>query len=159
MPSGPKARGRAGPNSIAGPVAGVSTPENTLASVLASFLPALVGVSRKRSHSPDPYTPVHKRSQPAPLSSPITSPTPKFDEILHACMIDLATQHGGDFLCIESALQEHDYTPDLIPFVDDAILANVTQLTAGKVMRLKKLCKEWYKRYEKKMGTRKSIFE
>jgi hypothetical protein len=55
-------------------------------------------------------------------------------------MIDLATQHGGDFLRIESALQEQDYTPDLIPFVDDTILANVTQLTAGKVMRLKKLC-------------------
>jgi len=74
-------------------------------------------------------------------------------------MIDLATQHGGDFLRIESALQEHDYTPDLIPFVDDAILANITQLTAGKVMRLKNLCREWYRRYEKKMGARKSIFE
>ena len=159
MPSGPKAHGQAGPNSIAGPVASVSTPEHTLASILAGFLPALIGVSQKHSHSPDPYTLVCKHSQPAPLSSPITSPTLKFDEILHACMIDLATQHGGDFLRIESALQEHDYTPDLIPFVDDAILANITQLTAGKVMRLKNLCREWYRRYKKKMGARKSIFE
>ncbi len=159
LSSGPKARGRAGPNSIASSAAIAPTSDNALAVVLANFLPALIGASRKRSHSPDPHTPVRKCPQPAPLSSPITSPAPKFDEILHACMIDLATQHGGDFLRIESALQEHDYTPDLIPFVDDAIFANVTQLTAGKIMRLKKLCREWYRRYEKKMGTRKSIFE
>ena len=97
LSSGPKARGRAGPNSIASSAAIAPTSDNALAVVLANFLPALIGASRKRSHSPDPHTPIRKRPQQAPPSSPITSPALKFYEILHACMIDLATQHGGDF--------------------------------------------------------------
>lgn len=87
------------------------------------------------------------------------SPAPKFDNILHACLIDIAARHGLDLTTFESDLQKQDYTPDLIPFVPEETLVSLLGLSSGKVIKFKQLCKEWFQRYEKKVGLLKSIYD
>ena len=40
--------------------------------------------------------------------------------------------------------------PDMIPFVNDADLCQLTGITGGVTIKLKRFCKEWYNHYEKK---------
>jgi len=138
-------------------VTGLNSDQNNLTTALIATV--LAKLARKRSRSPDEHdTPVKKCAHPMPLSSPITSPPPKHDEVLHTCLLDLASQQGIDLLLAESFLQAEDYTPDIIPFVDDTVLISGLGISSGKVMKFKWFCKEWYQRYEKKTGARKSVF-
>ena len=111
--SGSKAREHNGP----GPTPQVvSTSSDVTNALLATIL---TGLTRKRTRSPeyDFCTPAQKRAQPMQFSSPIESPVPKWDEILHTCLLDMVTQLGIDLTTAETFLQKEDYTPDIIPFI------------------------------------------
>ena len=95
--SGSKAHGHNGP----GPTPQVvSTSSDVTNALLATIL---TGLTRKRTRSPeyDFCTPARKQARPMPFLSPIESPVPKWDEILHTCLLDMVTQ-----LCIDLTTAE-----------------------------------------------------
>lgn len=126
-------------------------------SITGALIAAILGQKRDRSPDLDFLIPRKRHSEMPP--SPPMSPAPKFHETLHAFLVDIATQHDLDLTSFESVLQREDYTPDLIPFVEDEILISLLDLSSGKVIKFKRLSKEWYRRYEKKVGLLKSIFD
>ncbi|KAF9530063.1 hypothetical protein CPB83DRAFT_892993 [Crepidotus variabilis] len=124
----------------------------------AALVAAILG--QKQGHSPDlEFTTPRKRCSELPASSPITSPAPKFDNILRACLLDMATHHNLDFVRFESILQKEDYTPNIILFVEDETLMSLLELSPGTVTKFKRSCKEWFQRYEKKVGLYRSVFD
>jgi hypothetical protein len=119
---------------------------------MTTLLLLMGGLSRKRrrddSSSPD-VTP--KRAKPTtPPAVPASSPLPERGLELRACLRDFAELEGIDLTSFEIQLRMEDYSPDIIPFVEDAELRKITGTTAGGVIKLKKFCKEWFVRYETK---------
>jgi len=45
--------------------------------------------------------------------------------------------------------------PDIIPFVNNVDLCQLTGITGGAAIKLKRFCKEWYNRYKKKHNAQK----
>ena len=143
---GPRARGRTGPRQSVDPSSDAMT------MFMTALLPIMGGLSRKRgrdcSDSPD-VTP--KRAKTNSTSIPTTSsPLPERGLELRACLRDFAELEGIDFTAYEIPLRMEDYSPDIIPLVDDSELRRITGTTAGGVIKLKKFCKEWSERYEAK---------
>ncbi|KJA18856.1 hypothetical protein HYPSUDRAFT_144459 [Hypholoma sublateritium FD-334 SS-4] len=139
---GPKARGRAGPHASA-----------SNADAMTMFMTALLPIlSRKRgrnhSNSPD-VTPKRPKANSTSLSATF-SPLPECGLELRTCLRHFAEREGIDLTAYEAPLCAEDYSPDIIPYVEDSELRKITGATAGGVIKLKKFCKEWYDRYEAK---------
>jgi len=148
---GPKACGRTGPHSVqVASASGANDTNNAMATLFTALLPLFGNLSRKRTreHSSSPES-TPKRARKTVIPTP--SPLPELGLELHACLQKFAELEGGiDLTAFETQLRKEDYTPDIIPFVDDGELRKITGATAGAIIRLKKFCKEWYSRYEAK---------
>ena len=143
-----KSRGHVGP---AAPLTSATFNPESFALVLNAIVPLLGGLSRKRSRSESPpplamSTP--KRSRLCPPT--VESPLPEEGFLLRACLRDMAELEGIDLTSHEVQLRMEDYTPDIIPFVDDASLSRLIGTTNGVAIKLKVFCKEWFNRYEVK---------
>ena len=128
-----------------------------MAAFFTAFLPLLGNLSHKRvrDHSSSPNTtPKRARTSVVPASSPL----PELGLELRACLRKFAELEGGvDLTAFETQLRNEDYTPDIIPFIDDGELRKITGATAGAIIRLKKFCKERYSRYEAKRNSPESL--
>jgi hypothetical protein len=118
---------------------------------MSAIVPLLGGLSRKRSLSESPAplafsTP--KRSRVCPPT--VESPLPEDGFLLRACLRDMAELEGIDLTSYEVQLRMEDYTPDIIPLVDDASLSRLIGITNGVAIKLKVFCKDWFNRYEAK---------
>ena len=78
------------------------------------------------------------------------SPLPEEGFLLRACLHDMAELEGIDLTSHEVQLWMEDYTPDIIPFVDNASLSHLIGTTKGIAIKLKVFCKEWFNRDEVK---------
>jgi hypothetical protein len=124
-----------------------------MALLMSAFLG---GLSRKHSRStsesptrPAPSTPKRFKLVPPTTNSPI----PEAGLELRACLRDFANSEGIDLTAHEIALRDEDYSPDIIPFVDDTELRRILGATRGIVIKFKIFCKEWYNCYQKKVHT------
>ena len=151
--NGPKARGRTGPFLSSGHPAAFPDPNCDAMALLMSAL--LGGLSRKhgRSTSESP-TRVPSTPKRLKLMLPTTnSPIPEAGHELCDCLRDFAKLEGINLTSHEITLHEEDYSPDIIPFVDDAEICQIIGATRGIVIKFKMFCKEWYNRYQNKIHT------
>ncbi|EDR02066.1 uncharacterized protein LACBIDRAFT_332670 [Laccaria bicolor S238N-H82] len=166
-----RARGRSG----AGTMSTLPAPANNdmMTLVMASLIPVLGGLSRKRSHSESPSryssplskgarfefhqfatSPISKPQSALaqPPASPISIPAPGFE--LRACLWEFAELEAVDMTPFEIALRAEDFTPDIIALADESatiVIRNITGATCGRLMRLKLFCRKWQTTYKQKL--------
>ena len=127
-----------------------------MAVILSSLIPVLGGLPRKRTHSESATpviisTPKHMKLK----ASTFDSPLPEVGLELFACLHDFVELEGVELTSHEAVLQMEDYMPDIIPFVNDSDLCQLTGITGSVAIKLKRFCKEWYNHYEKKHNAQK----
>ena len=152
-----KPRGPVGPfpQTAADPPLFPDFTQQTLA-LLMSSLTAIVGGlgprKRGRSESQSPTRPLPGPSTPK-RKKVITaeSPLPEKGLELRACLRDFAELEGIDFTSYEIPLHMKDYSPDIIPLVEDAEIRRLLDTTSGVAIKLKNFCKNWYNRYQQKL--------
>ena len=152
-----KPRGRVGPfpqTTADAPVFPNFT-QQTLA-LLMSSLTAIVGglgpCKRGRSESQSPTRPLPGPSTPKRKKAVTTdSPLPEKGLELRACLRDFAKLEGIDFTSYEIPLRMEDYSPDIIPFVEDTEIRRLLDTTSGIAIKLKIFCKNWYNRHQQKL--------
>ncbi|KAF8878266.1 hypothetical protein CPB84DRAFT_1688378 [Gymnopilus junonius] len=154
--TGPRARGRTGPFTSATQPAELPTLSSDVMGMLMAAL--LRGLSCKRSHSESESptklalsTPKRLKSTSATTVAVSDLPMPEKGLELRACLHDFAELEGIDLTIHEVPLHLEDYSPDIIPFVDDAELHRITGATSGIVIKFKRFCKDWFNRYKQKL--------
>ena len=132
-----KSRDHIGP---AAPFASATFNPELFTLVLNAIVPLPGGLSHKCSclKSPPPLamlTPKHSRL----CSLTMESPLPEEGFLLWACLCDMAELEGIDLTSHEVKLWMEDYTPDIIPFIDDASLSHLISTTNSVAIKLKSL--------------------
>lgn len=138
-----KARGRTGPRSRESPS---TSADNTLASALVS---ALVG-NRKRHLEYDPP------SSPTPHRD--SSPPPAIEDELDRFLMAFASAKKVNLDTIHSAkagLSSEGYSPDSVVEASSSRLQELTKLSEGASLSLKKFAKDWTGRMDAKRARRK----
>jgi len=155
--TGVRARGCIGPFASAAQPAELPTlSSDTMGMLLAALLPVLRGLSRKWSCLESPTklalsTPKCLKSTLATAIAVSDLPMPEKGMELCACLHDFAKLEGINLTIHEIPLHLEDYSPDIIPFVDDAELCRITGATSGIVIKFKRFCKDWFNQYEQKL--------
>ena len=75
-------------------------------------------------------------------ASTFNLPLPEVGLELCACLHDFAELEGVELTSHEAVLQMEDYMPEIIPFVNDSDLCQLTGITGSVTIKLKRFCKE-----------------
>jgi hypothetical protein len=135
----------------AAPVASVTFNPEMFALIMSAIVPLLGGLSRKHSRSESPVPLAMSTPKCSRLCHPtVESPLPEDVFFLCACLHDMAKLEGIDLTSHEVQLWMEDFTPHIIPFVDDASLSRLISITNGFSIKLKVFCKEWFNCYKAK---------
>ncbi|KAK7688692.1 hypothetical protein QCA50_008230 [Cerrena zonata] len=127
----PKPRGRLGPRSHSNE--NLQPTVDPTALLMTAMLPMLTNLAERHG----------SQHAPLPSTSPVHQPDPKAQEQLRLCLRDFKLQKGIDFTMYEDRLARLDYTPDIIPEVDVAVLRDLTGAVDGQVLKLRVFCRDW----------------